>query len=467
MLQGRHHRRATAAFACLFLVTIAQGAAQAKKLTLQQLLDTAHNANPGLAAGAAATNAMEAQLSEAWRNWLPSGDLLSLLAPSPDIHCGDPNNNDPSRLKNCLYTGNTSEASIRNVSWTQVFTRTEIKLIQPVYDFGKISAGVHAAEAGVGVSRDKQDGARADLDQNIRKGYYGMKLAREILSMLEEGSSYVDEGIKKVDKDLSAGTGTATVTDRLRLRTVRAELDARLLETMRLGDLARDSLRTLLGPDAPADLDVDDEDFEPAVVQRRPVTYYEDLARANRPEARLLDHAVKAKWALVDLERRREYPDLVLIGTATYAHAGAVDDPQNAFYNHYFNSFSGGVAAALRLQLDLGPKLARAARTRAEANEIEFRRSEALGGIVLDVRKAYGELGEATARTEAVHKGERAGKAWISAVAQNFAVGLAETRDLTDALLAFFPMRARYLQSVFDQNVAAAALTRATGASSL
>jgi outer membrane protein TolC len=52
-------------------------------------------------------------------------------------------------------------------------------------------------------------------------------------------------------------------------------------------------------------------------------------------------------------------------------------------------------------------------------------------------------------------------------VAQNFALGLAEARDLTDALVAFFNMRYRYLQAVFDYNVAVAALTRATGASEL
>jgi outer membrane protein TolC len=83
------------------------------------------------------------------------------------------------------------------------------------------------------------------------------------------------------------------------------------------------------------------------------------------------------------------------------------------------------------------------------------------------VRKAYGELTEAQARTEAVHKGERAGKAWISAVAQNFAVGLAEARDLSDALVAFFGMRARYLQAVYDFNIATSTLARATGAAAL
>ena len=38
-----------------------------------------------------------------------------------------------------------------------------------------------------------------------------------------------------------------------------------------------------------------------------------------------------------------------------------------------------------------------------------------------------------------MHKGEKAGKAWISAVAQNFAVGLAEARDFSDALHRVLP----------------------------
>jgi outer membrane protein TolC len=224
-------------------------------------------------------------------------------------------------------------------------------------------------------------------------------------------------------------------------------------------------LRTLVGPEAPADLDVDDSDFEPLEIPQRPVTYYEDQARLNRPEVRALDFALKAKHALSDLERRREYPDLFLIGSASFAYAPTIDTPKNAFLSNPFNSFGAGLAAGLRMPLDLGPKLARADRVHAEADEFEFRRREALGGIALEVRKAYEELSEATARVETLNKGQKAGKAWVTAVAQNFAIGLAEARDFSEALNAFFQMRARYLQSVYDLNVAAAALGRATGTS--
>ena len=45
----------------------------------------------------------------------------------------------------------------------------------------------------------------------------------------------------------------------------------------------------------------------------------------------MLEYAVKAKSALADLERRKEYPDLVLIATGVFAYAQTVDDPKNAF----------------------------------------------------------------------------------------------------------------------------------------
>jgi outer membrane protein TolC len=452
------------------LAAVADRPALAKRYTLPELVEMARKGNPGIMAGAAATSAMEAQASEARRNWLPSGDLLSFVAPVPEIHClgagQNPSTLTTDRETDCVSTGvdplhNPSILTNLKGAWW----RTEVKLVQPIWEFGKISAGVDAAEAGVGALREKQSGAASDVELNVRKAYWGLKLARELLDALTEGSGYINDAQKKIEKQLEEGSGNATVTDRLRLRIVRAEIDARILETQRLANLALTGLRTLIGPDAPSDLDVDDSDFEPLQIPPRPVTYYEEQARFNRAEVRALDFALKAKWALSDLERRREYPDLVLIGTATFAYAPTIDAPKNAFLSNPFNSLGAGVAAALRMPLDLGPKLARANRVRAEAQEFDHRRREALGGIALEVHKAYGELTEAVARVEAVHKGERAGKAWVTAVAQNFSIGLAEARDFSDALTAFFQMRARYLQSVYDLNVAAAVLGRATGAS--
>src|SRR6185436_12375943 len=86
----------------LSAVTVgAAPSAHAKKMTLEQLLEMARG-NPGLRANAAAIEASRAQVTEAKLNWLPQGDLLSILAPSPNLQCLDSNmQRDPN---NCLQT---------------------------------------------------------------------------------------------------------------------------------------------------------------------------------------------------------------------------------------------------------------------------------------------------------------------------------------------------------------------------
>ena len=445
--------------------------AVAKKYTLDELLELARNRNPGLRAGDAATRGMRAQVVEAKRSWFPQGDLTSFVAPVPRVECENGSNySNPDqdvREMNCVQTNaSPSHGALQYLTqFAGAYSRTDVKLVQPLWDFGKISAGVSAAEAGVVVTTGRQDGARADIELNVRKAYWGLKLARELRDMLDEGAGYLDSAQKKIEKQLASGDGSATVTDRLRLRTLRTEIEVRLLEAKRLEEVARSGLRALLGFEPQEDLDVDDQDFEPLEVPERPLAYYEDEARQSRPEVRTLDYAVKAKRALALLEHRKLYPDLVLIGQLSFAYAPTIDAPQNAFANNPFNGYGGGVAAALRLPLDFGPKLARGDRTRADADEIEARREEALGGVGYEVSKAYLELSEAETRIGEVSKGEKAGKAWVAAVTQSFAVGLADARDFSDALLQSFKMRTFALQAVYDLNVSVAALSRATGAS--
>jgi outer membrane protein len=454
---------------------IAAPTAQGKGYTLAQLIEMARKSNPGLGAYAQATAKVEAQLMEAGRSWMPTGEFTSMVAPVPDVRCQpfpvapdgspliDPVRRTPvDPVRYCIHT-NVSETS---TSFSGVFTRTELRLVQPLFTFGKIAAGRQAAMRGLEASKAREVGQAADVELNVKKAYYGLKAARSALETLNEGLERVQDAQKQIDGDLAKGTGNVTQTDKLRMRTVKAEVDIRLLEAQKMADDARAGLRALLGPEAPADLDVDDEPLDALEVPQRPLAHYEEQARLSRPEVRALDNLVASKRALSDLERRRQYPDLIFIGSASYAHSTSIDNPKNAFYNDPFNTRypSIGGALALRLPLDLGVRNAKAAQIRADAEEAEWRRREALGGIVFEVQRAYASLNEASRRLAAVRDGERASKAWLTAVAANFSTGLAEARDFTDAVVQSFQFRIRALQTIFDLNVAAATLTRVTGA---
>jgi len=82
--------RRLVAWTALMTALLTGAAVHAKKMTLPELLDAARSANPSLRASAAVTDASRAQVTEAWTYWLPSGDILSLLAPSPNVHCQPP-----------------------------------------------------------------------------------------------------------------------------------------------------------------------------------------------------------------------------------------------------------------------------------------------------------------------------------------------------------------------------------------
>ncbi len=464
------HLRGSLVAACLSatLVFGTAGPAQAKGFKLDELLDLARKGNPGLQANAQATASAEAQALGAYRSRFPTGELTSTLAPMTEIRCRNNNPSDPdfSPLENCTNTNFSYQSSstfdaITNISG--IFTRTELKLIQPIYTFGKISAGITAAEAGVEATRSKQMGQVNDVELSVRKAYWGGKLAREMLSMLDEGLSFITEAQKKIDEELADGSGNASVTDRLRLRAMRSEIESRVLEAQRGSELAKAGLRALIGPSAPADLDVDDEPLGALSVPARELVQYTNMAHTRRPEVRALEQMVAAKRALADLEWRRQLPDFFLVGTAQYAYSNSVDHPKNAFAYNPFNTAGVGVAAGLRVPLDLFAKNASAHKLRAEAQEAEFRRSEALSGINFEVEKAFAEMKEADLRLKALQKGEKAVRQWIAAIMQNMSVGLAETKDFSDALLAFFQSRARVLQGQYDYNVAVASMTRVSG----
>ena len=303
--------RSVLRFVVLSMVVALPAVASAKAYTLQELVDMARKSNPGLAAGAQQTVGIQAQLSEARWSMMPSGELLSLLAPVPEILCQPDPNVDPRtfakgfREANCAST-NISEASI-NIKG--VFTRTELHLVQPVYTFGKISAGVSAAKSGIAASRSREQGLAAELELNIRKAYWGVKLAREIIETIKDGRQYLDDAFTRIEKELSTGKGSATPTDRYRLQSVRSEVDARMLEAQKLGRTAQGGLRALIGPEAPADLDVDPEPLAAVSVSVRPLASYEEQARLSRPEVQALNHLVVSRRALADFERRKQYPD--------------------------------------------------------------------------------------------------------------------------------------------------------------
>ncbi len=421
----------------------------ARRIDLPGLLEAARR-SPSVEVARARARAAGAKVDEVGRAWIPQLELTAVGGPSPRIDCM------PS-VEDCASTSPT-EPGIR---FEGVFARIDARLFMPIYTFGKLSAGRRAAEAGARAQEALVTAAENDVTLDASRAYYGVKLARELILMLQEGRGNVETALKRVERDLERGQGDVTESDRHRLRGFMAEIDARLSEARRVERIALAGVRLFGGAE---DLDVDEAPLEEVKGELGTLEEARARAVAGRPERRAALEGARAAGELAAVETRRWFPDLLLGAQATLARAGGADDPDNAFANDPFNVTSASAGLIVRWVLEPGTRPAKVRGARAEAARARATADFATAGVAAEAAKAWAEAADAKERLEASRLGEKETRAWLVSTLQAMSAGLVEPKELGDALLAWFNMRARVLQAIFDWDVAVVSLKRATGA---
>ena len=385
---GGHDRTVAARRSLIaLLLGLAAGAARvsrpaAKKFTLPSCWRWRAR-NPGLQADAAATAAMRGagrggqaatgcRRATCCRSWRPrrtwSASTIWGVRARADVH----------------HDHVARRPASARVSWNRVFTRTEVKLIQPIWDFGKISAGIAAAEAGVGVSRAeggrRARRSRAERAQGLLRPQVGARGARHARRGRRLRRRRAEEASRRISP---SGTGNvdghrqaAPAHGARRARRAhprgqaaagdRARQPARAARARRAGRhrRRRRGVRAARGPGAPGHLlrgsgAADAARGADARVRRQ------GQARARRSRA-----AQGVPGPRADRRRR------------SFAYAQTVDNPHERLLQPLLQQHGGGRrggaahAARPRAQDRARPPDARRGRARSS-----YRRSEALGGI--------------------------------------------------------------------------------------
>lgn len=435
-------------FSALSLVlTTSVGAGEPKQITLKDALSMARG-NPRAEIARVQVQEARTRVQEARGGWYPKIESTSFLAPSPEIRCFDQ-----------LCTQTTSEKdSLRPAG---LFAGFEVRIVQPVFTFGKLSSASTAARHGVAMALARSDMVKNAQSSEVARAFYGVKLTRELIDMLRLGRADIDDAEAQIADKIDKGSPDVDLQDQYRLAALRSEVDARLAEATMANQTALAGLRALVG----------DQNVQ---VETSPMTIldtdlasssssYKRAASDKRPELVLARQTEMAAKALLDLEQSRFWPNLLLVGQATVARAQGVDYVPSSFANDPYNRNSGGVGLVLHWELDPAVQRARAERMRSKASQADILTRLTRDAIRFDVEQAFARATQAKARWNARREGVKSTKAWIASVLQAQAIGLAESRDLADAYLAHFTMQSSLLESVFDWNIAVIELERASG----
>jgi outer membrane protein TolC len=418
----------------------------ANQLTFDQLLARAARGPQARAAHQRTMAARGAQQQAAGAR-LPLLQLSGLLAPSPEIRCSDPD---------CTRT----DPREVGLAFDGAMGSIEVAVVQPLYTFGKLAAASRASTRAVAARRFQEDALLGDLSVEVARAYYGVKLARELAWMLEDGAEQIEKALVRIRDQLAAGQGEATVQDRLRLEVLAAEVGARLTEAREAEGVALAGVRALADDDR---TDVDDGELTPRELDLAGENAYVARARQGRPEVRAAAAGADVSDQLARLQQARWFPDLVLFGGVRAGRAQGVDDPPTAFANDPFNATSAAVAVGVRWALAPLAHRGVVAQANAEARGAQALAEAVVKGAEFEARAAFVRAREAQQRLQAARQAERGARAWVAATLQAEGVGTVDSKDLADAYLAYFASRARVLQTMFEWNVAVVGLGRATG----
>ncbi len=409
------------------------------------LLHAAESNYPGLEAAHYKIAAAEAKLGEAWVSPYFQFQVTGALGMSPEAQ-GTP-----------VFSPN-SELPLGN-SWAPV-SRIGVEGAVPLWTFGKLGAARNAAEAGVKASKHEERQVRFKLYYDVKRAYYSLQLALDSLQMVSESRGRLHTAVKHLEKRVEEGDPDTSELDRWRLSSTEAEIEGRTADARQLEAVSRQALRILTGLREIHELDCPGTaiDFQP-----KPLGWYHQAARINRPELLMLQAGLAARQAQVDLAEAGYFPDLGLAVSAAYGYSPGIDDQNNPFVLDRGNLRMLTAGLVARWSLDLWGNAYREEQADAQLLQTRSQSEEALRGVILEVSSVYHELQSAISREQAWGKGHRDTRAWFLAAAQAYQIGTIEPRDLVDALRAYFTARFNHMNAIRDFNSAAANLERVVG----
>jgi outer membrane protein TolC len=250
-----------------------------------------------------------------------------------------------------------------------------------------------------------------------------------------------------------------TIQDRQRVAVLLAEAKAQRADAAQAEAQALAGLRAITNT---ADADIDDAELVAIDQPMLDAAHVADAAK-RRPQSLAAESGARAADELAKSQSAYYFPDLALVGSAFISRAQGVTDPPSAFFNDPYNRSGVGVVLALQWQLEPWTVKARTDRARAEAHKMKAQSTLAALGASYDAQTATSEAKAAKDKVAATTDGEKAARAWLASVLQNEAIGTAEAKDLADAYIAWFQMKARWAQAVYQWNVAVVRVGRATG----
>ncbi|HOC98603.1 MAG TPA: TolC family protein [Myxococcota bacterium] len=423
-------------------------------LSIEDVLDLALQNNPRIIRARLGTEESQAEYDAATAEMHPRIEVTTSLAPVPGHRIGDP----------ATPFAGTPDRDFGDLGEWGIWARLNIKLYQPIYTSGKITWLRRAHQLGVQVGKAREDIAKADVRLEVMQAYFGLMLTRKLASVLAEGRGYFDKARKHLQKMEDEDDPSFDPVDTMKVSVYEAQIIERELQAKRMMKLAEGQLRRLIDEDPLSETTFSlPEDLEPVEPVGSPsLNELVQTGLDNRVELAALRTGIKAREAEVEARFRNFFPDFLLYGEFNVSFSNVADNMPFPYYDPY-NDLYLGAGLVMRFDLNIGKKLGQLKVARAKKSGLQAELDAAENGIALEISKLFMEMDDARTMMETRRNALKAARGWVIAKTDLFENDLCGLQDIIDGLTQFFLAQVSFQQSIYDFNMAVAALERATG----
>ncbi|MBM4243173.1 MAG: TolC family protein [Deltaproteobacteria bacterium] len=427
---------------------VARAPVKPAKLGLDEFVQRALQAAPELEVARWDVAARQAKLDEAKASrYLPQFEALNLIGLAP------------------IYTGTVlaPETTVDNRAFGP-FTSVEVSLVQPLYTWGKLTAGVNAATHAVESEIAASEGIAADVEMQVKMLYWNVLLARSVEGVLVESRDAFQTALETATERRAGGDSEITELDILYLRVALAEIAKEVPKVQSGAQGALEALRLVSGADRKDPLDVRERLLDPVRVRIEPLEHYTGQLYDKSPQWKQVDAGVAAKAEELKTVEADFFPVFFLTGSFAYSYAPRNDRQLNPFAWDQFNYQRGpGGVFGIRWPLNFHITAAKVDAKRAELGKLESQRRQAHDGLALQLEQAYAKVVGSRAALDKLEDGRKAGRAILTLSVTNFDIGIGDAKEIMQGLSSYAQVSGHYYEAVRDYNLAVATLERVSG----
>ncbi len=315
---------------------------------------------------------------------------------------------------------------------------TQLRVSQPLYMGGRISAGIHAGEKMGEAGQYNLVRARQTVVYQTRKAYLDTVLARRFVELMNQVAETVGKHVEQAKAYYD--TGFIMEADLLQAQVALSDIQQKQITADNNAGLAIAFLNNTMGVDQNRNYALD----SPAEVEFRQLPDLKELIPAgldNRPDLLAMRARVDASQYNIAVEKSAYKPKVFLVGELNYhdADLGGFDgDSFKVMAMATYNLFNGKRTRA------------KVKRAEAQSDAAHHMLKQMEEGIILQIRQAYDRAQEAYKRYQVAELSAKQALDNLHIRQQRYEKGVERTTDLLDADTAYERAETLKLKARFD-----------------